>query len=162
MTLDVMTKEVTGSRYSWLIRNSGTNEHLWAHEYNKHGTCINTLAPACYGENYTPGIEVVDYFVRAFSLFRILDTYRALQRAGIEPDFSRTYELADVKAALEAYSGSRVILKCSRRGVLHEAWYVWFVKGSLQSGDLVPARDSFRGDHSNCPSRVRYLPKRGM
>ncbi|KAI0909011.1 ribonuclease Trv [Ustulina deusta] len=142
------------------VANYGTNEHLWAHEYNKHGTCINTLAPSCYGEAYTPGLEVVDYFVRAFGLFRMLDTYYALQRVGIEPDSSKTYALADVQAALEEYSGSRVILKCSRHGALHEAWYVWFVKGSLQSGDFVPARDSFKGDHTNCPARVRYLPKR--
>ncbi|KAI3339865.1 ribonuclease Trv [Ustulina deusta] len=147
------------NRY-WVANYSGTNEHLWAHEYNKHGTCINTLAPSCYGEAYTPGLEVVDYFVRAFGLFRMLDTYYALQRVGIEPDSSKTYALADVQAALEEYSGSRVILKCSRHGALHEAWYVWFVKGSLQSGDFVPARDSFKGDHTNCPARVRYLPKR--
>ncbi|KAI1199916.1 ribonuclease Trv [Nemania serpens] len=146
------------NRY-WLA-SYGTNEHLWAHEYNKHGTCINTLAPSCYGESYTPGMEVVDYFIRAFDLFRRLDTYRALERVGIEPHSSKTHALADVQAALEEYSGSRVILKCSRHGALHEAWYVWFVKGSLQNGELIPARDSFNGDHGNCPARVRYLPKR--
>ncbi|KAI0814331.1 ribonuclease Trv [Xylaria sp. FL0064] len=146
------------NRY-WLA-SYGTNEHLWAHEYNKHATCINTLAPSCYGEAYTPGLEVVDYFVRAFGLFRTLDTYYALERFGIEPDLHKTYELADIVDALEQYSGSRVILKCSRHGVLHEVWYVWFVKGSLQSGEFVPARDSFRGDNSNCPAHVRYLPKR--
>ncbi|KAI0396814.1 ribonuclease Trv [Xylariaceae sp. FL0594] len=138
----------------------GTNEHLWAHEYNKHGTCINTLAPACYGDGYTAGLEVVDYFVRAFGLFRMLDTYRALEMAGIEPHRSKTYDREDVQAALEKFSGSRVILKCSGHGTLHEAWYVYFVKGSLQSGEFVPARDTFYGDHGNCPSRIRYLPKR--
>ncbi|KAI0875507.1 ribonuclease Trv [Hypoxylon argillaceum] len=152
--------ELVESMNRYWIASYGTNEHLWAHEYNKHGTCINTLAPSCYGEAYTPGVEVVDYFVRAFGLFQMLDTYRALERVGIEPHPSKTYALADVEAALEEFSGSRVILKCSRRGVLHEAWYVWFVKGSLQSGQLVPARDSFKGDHSNCPAQVRYLPKR--
>ncbi|KAI1753413.1 ribonuclease Trv [Xylaria castorea] len=152
--------ELMDSMNRYWIANYGTNEHLWAHEYNKHGTCINTLAPSCYGENYTPGLEVVDYFVRAFGLFRMLDTYYALQRVGIEPDAHKTYALADIQAALEEFSGSRVILKCSRHGVLHEAWYVWFVKGSLQSGEFVPARDSFKGDHGNCPSHVRYLPKR--
>jgi ribonuclease T2 len=141
-------------------QKSGTNEHLWAHEFNKHATCINTLAPSCYGENYAPGLEVVDYFNRAFVLFQSLDTYRALAQAGIEPDSSKTYALVDVQAALESFSGSRVILKCSRYGALHEAWYVYFVKGSLQSGELVPARDSFKGDQGNCPSHVRYLPKR--
>jgi ribonuclease T2 len=90
----------------------------------------------------------------------MLDTYRALQLAGIEPDSSKTYALVDMQAALEKFSGSRVILKCSRHGTLHEAWYVYFVKGSLQSGEFVPAKDSFKGDQGNCPARVRYLPKR--
>jgi len=90
----------------------------------------------------------------------MLDTYRALQVAGIEPHSSKTYAREDVQAALEKFSGSRVILKCSRHGILHEAWYVYFVKGSLQSGEFVPARDSFKGDHGNCPPHIRYLPKR--
>ncbi|KAI2643629.1 ribonuclease Trv [Xylaria nigripes] len=141
------------------VANYGTNEHLWAHEFNKHGTCINTLAASCYGEAYQPGLEVVDYFARAFELFRMLDTYSVLKRAGIEPDASTTYALADIQAALENYSASRVILKCSQHNVLHEAWYVFFVVGSLQSGEIVPARDSFKGDHGNCPAHVRYLPK---
>ncbi|KAI1327956.1 ribonuclease Trv [Xylariaceae sp. FL0255] len=143
------------------VANYGTNEHLWAHEYNKHATCINTLAPACYGsESYEPGMEVVDYFVRAFGLFRTLDTYRALQRAGIEPHQHDTFALEDVQSALEEFSGGKVVLKCGRGGTLHEAWYVYFVQGSLQSGVFVPARDSFHGDSGNCPPRVRYLPKR--
>lgn len=144
------------------VANYGTNDHLWAHEYNKHATCINTLAPPCYGGGYTPGLEVVDYFVRAFGLFRLLDTYRALEQAGIEPDHSKKYELSKIQKTLEEFSGGRVILKCGgrRHDVLHEAWYVYFVKGSLQSGQFVPARDTFKGDHNNCASRVRYLPKR--
>lgn len=143
-------------------RCSGTNNHLWAHEYNKHATCINTLAPSCYGDGYTPGLEVVDYFVRAFGLFKMLDTYWALTNAGIEPDYKKTYSLAKIQSALEDFSGSRVILKCTGRhhNVLHEAWYVYFVKGSLQSGEFVPARDTFKGDEGNCAPEVRYLPKR--
>lgn len=104
----------------------------------------------------------MDYFVRALSLFRQLDTYRALERVGIEPDYKTTYPLSRIQSTLEDFSGSRVILKCTgrHRNVLHEAWYVYFVKGSLQSGEFVPARDTFKGDHGNCASDVRYLPKR--
>lgn len=144
------------------VLTSGTNEHLWAHEYNKHATCINTLAPTCYEANYSPGIEVVDYFKRALSLFQQLDTFRALERVGVEPDYKKLYPLSQIQSALENFSGGRVILKCNGRhhNVLHEAWYVYFVKGSLQSGEFVPARDSFKGDHGNCASQVRYLPKR--
>ncbi|KAI0118958.1 ribonuclease T2 [Daldinia grandis] len=154
--------ELVADMNRYWIANYGTNDHLWAHEYNKHATCINTLAPDCYGEGYTPGLEVVDYFVRAFSLFKMLDTYRALASIGIEPNYKKTYSLAQIQSKLEAFSGGRVILKCTGRhhNVLHEAWYVYFVKGSLQSGDFVPAKDSFKGSEGNCASQVRYLPKR--
>ena len=107
-------------------------------------------------------MEVVDYFVRAFGLFRMLDTYRALERAGIEPDYHKTYPLSTIQTALQTFSGGRVVLQCtgSHHNVLHEVWYVYFVKGSLQSGVFVPAKDSFRGGEGNCAAEVRYLPKR--
>ncbi|KAH6652354.1 ribonuclease T2 family protein [Truncatella angustata] len=147
------------NRY-WVAKYGG-NAHLWAHEYNKHGTCINTLSPKCY-DGYTPGLEVVDYFTRAFGLFKMLDTYLALSQAGIEPDYRKTFSLKKIQKTLEEFSGGKVVLKCTGRhhNVLHEAWYVYFVQGSLQSGEFVPARDSFKGDQTDCAAEVRYLPKR--
>ncbi|KAK2038589.1 ribonuclease T2 family protein [Colletotrichum somersetense] len=141
----------------------GSHDHFWAHEYNKHASCINTLSASCYADAYTPGVEVVDFFTRAFSLFRQLDTYTALERAGITPSHSKRYPLADVTRALEALSGGRVVLRCQGRGrdVLHEAWYSYFLQGSLQTGQFVPA-DSLgsHGDANNCASEVRYPPKK--
>lgn len=147
------------------LLRSGRPSRLWEHEYNKHATCINTLAPSCYGELHKPGIEVVDYFARASALFRTLDTYHALERAGIVPDSRRHYPLADIQGALQRYSGGRVILRCEgRRGrndILHEAWYVYFIQGSLQTGHFVPAKELGReGDAGNCAPWVRYLPKK--
>ncbi|KXX81472.1 Ribonuclease T2 [Madurella mycetomatis] len=147
----------------WLAA-SGPNSRLWQHEYNKHATCINTLSPKCYGSSHTPGLEVVDYFTRAAALFRTLDTYRALEKAGIVPHPRQHYPLADVRKALERFSGGKVVLKCSggaRRDVLHEAWYHYFIKGSLQTGQFVPAQDYGKeGDVGNCAPWVRYPPKR--
>lgn len=144
------------------VADRGSNAHLWAHEYNKHATCINTLAPSCYGDTYRSGIEVVDYFTRAASLFKQLDTYRALERAGIEPSNDQVFKKDDVEKALEEFSGGKAIVRCSGRGrnVLHEVWYVYFVKGSLQSGEFVPAKEV--GGHlakGNCAAEVRYSPK---
>lgn len=140
----------------------GSASHLWAHEYNKHGTCINTLSPTCYGSSYVPGVEVVDYFSRAAALFKTLDTYAALKTKDIVPSRATRYPLADVRAALEEHSGGKVVLRCTGRGdVLHEAWYVFFVQGSLQGGDFVPAEKLAReGGAGNCKPWVRYLPKR--
>jgi ribonuclease T2 len=147
------------------IAATGPNSHLWAHEFNKHGTCFNTLAPACYGNEYQLGFEVVDYFTQAARLFRMLDTYVALERAGIVPHPKKHYPLVDVQAALERYSGGKVVLRCNGRGgrrdILHEAWYVYFVKGSLQTGGFVPAKELGKERNAgNCAHWVRYLPKR--
>ncbi|KAI0023703.1 ribonuclease T2 [Xylariomycetidae sp. FL0641] len=154
--------ELVANMHRYWVAKYGTNDHLWAHEYNKHGTCINTLAPKCYGSAYASGREVVDYFSAAFRLFASLDTYRALYRAGIEPSYRTTYARADVEKALADFSGGKVVLQCGGRhhNVLHEAWYVYFVQGSLQDGTFVPAQDSFRGDSGSCAERIRYLPKR--
>ncbi|KAK3308283.1 ribonuclease T2-like protein [Chaetomium strumarium] len=158
---------------------SGPNADLWTSEFNKHGTCINTLSPACYGPSHRPGIEVIDYFVRAAALFRMLDTYRALQQVGIVPDAGRQYALADVRKALERFSGGRVVLRCSSAAgddedvsqqakgddVLREVRYVFFITGSLQTGQFVPAQElglGPDGNAGNCAPRVRYLPKRRM
>jgi len=144
------------------IANRGPNSRLWEHEYNKHATCINTLAPSCYGDLHVSGIEVVDYFTRATTLFRTLDTYYALEKAGIVPHSRLHYPLSDIQGALQKYSGGRVVLRCEgpRRDVLHEAWYVYFVRGSLQTGQFVPAQELGReGDAGNCAPWVRYLPK---
>ncbi|KAK4191268.1 ribonuclease T2-like protein [Podospora australis] len=148
------------NRY-WLAA-SGPNSYLWEHEFNKHATCINTLAPRCYGDSHTPGLEVVDYFSRAMALFQMLDTYHALERAGIVPHPRKHYPLADVQKALEAYSGGKVVLRCGgHRNILHEAWYAYFVKGSLQTGDFVPAKDLAKeGDAGNCAPWIKYLPKK--
>lgn len=115
---------------------------------------------------HVTGVEVVDYFTRASALFRTLDTYYALEKAGITPHTRKHYPLVDVQKALEKFSGGRVILRCAggrgnRADVLHEAWYAYFVKGSLQTGEFVPAQDAgWKGDASNCAPWVRYLPKR--
>jgi ribonuclease T2 len=57
-------------REYWLP-DRGSAEHFWEHEWRKQGTCMNTLAPACYGEGYTDGEEVVDFFTRAVEIFKV-------------------------------------------------------------------------------------------
>jgi ribonuclease T2 len=56
---------------TYWLPDSGTSEHFWEHEWNKHGTCINTLSPACYGDGYEAGVEVVDFFNRAVEVFKV-------------------------------------------------------------------------------------------
>jgi ribonuclease T2 len=140
----------------WLP-NAGTSEHFWEHEWNKHGTCINTLSPSCYGDAYTPGLEAVDFFVRTVELFKSLDTYAALAAAGITPSRTKTYTLRELQDALSAVTGSRVWLGCQGR-YLNQAWYYYNVRGSLQTGEFVPTEPSY--SRGGCPSAgIRYMPK---
>jgi ribonuclease T2 len=140
----------------WLP-NGGTLEHFWQHEWNKHGTCVNTLAPGCYGDDYTSGDEVVDFFTRTVELFKGLDTYSALAAADILPSSTKYYDLEEITSALKNVTGFEAIVGC-RGNRLDQAWYSFNVKGSLQSGEFVGVEAVGKG--LRCPRRgIRYLPK---
>lgn len=146
--------------HEYWLPNRGSAETFWEHEMNKHGTCVNTLAPSCYGEKYEAGDEVVDFFTRAVGLFKELDTYKALEKAGIVPSYSATYTEDQIQAALTAVTGSEVVLGCSN-GRLNQAWYSFNVKGSLQLGEFVATAPAGKGGRGTCPRKgIKYLPKK--
>ncbi|CAG7937060.1 unnamed protein product [Penicillium nalgiovense] len=131
----------------------GDDNHLWEHEWNKHGTCVSTLEPDCY-EDYLPQQEVVDYFDKTVEVYKDLSSYEFLANAGIVPSQTQTYALADIEAALEQAHGDPVTVRC-RGGAINEIWYYFNIAGSLQSGEFIPAGPD--GQKSNCPSRgIKY------
>ncbi|KAH1277857.1 hypothetical protein KXW98_002939 [Aspergillus fumigatus] len=133
----------------------GDDESFWEHEWNKHGTCINTIEPSCYTD-YKPQEEVGDYFQKAVDLFKGLDTYKALAAAGITPSSSKTYKLSDILSALSAITGHEPSVGCSN-GELNEAWYFFNIKGNLINGKYVPIDPL---SSSTCPSSgIKYKPK---
>lgn len=125
----------------------GDNPHLWAHEWNKHGTCISTLEPACYADDdgadrfksvapttTAAPVDVLDYFVQTTSLFRTLDTYAVLADAGILPSREVTYTLRELEDAVESSAhGFPVTFRCNRFGELDEVWYHFAVVGPLRT-----------------------------
>lgn len=146
---------------TYWLPNSGTSETFWEHEWNKHGTCINTLAPSCYSESYQAGDEVVDFFTRAVDVFKGLDTYKALAAKDILPSSSKTYTADEIQTALTDVTGSAVVLGCSS-GKLNQAWYSFNVKGSVQTGTFVATSPAGKGGKGTCPSTgIKYLPKSG-
>lgn len=143
---------------TYWLPNRGSAEYFWEHEWSKHGTCINTLSPKCYGDNYAAGQEVVDFFARAVDLFKTLDTYQTLSKAGIVPSTTKTYTLSAIESALSTLTGFEAIVGCSR-GQLNQAWYYYNVKGSIQTGQFVPTNPP-SGLRGKCPKRgIKYLPK---
>ena len=181
-----VTEELLNFMDTYWLALDGRNERLWAHEWNKHGTCISTLEPACYDSgDVADGVDILDYFLQATSLFKTLDTYSLLADAGILPSQDRTYSLAELGQAIESSDhGFPVTFRCNRFGELDEVWYHFTVRGSLRGAashsrnqpspsplsqypllNATVVRQIFiptgpNGQSSNCPRRgIRYLPK---
>ncbi|KAJ5314764.1 uncharacterized protein N7443_001648 [Penicillium atrosanguineum] len=134
----------------------GDNESFWAHEWGKHGTCINTIDPSCY-TNYSAQEEVGDFFQKVVDLFKSLDTYKALSAAGITPSSSKTYTLSAIEAALsKVHDGSQAYLGCDN-GSLNQVWYFFNVRGNAIDGQYDASAPLTK---SSCPSSgIKYAPK---
>jgi len=149
------------------------DEKLWAHEWNKHGTCISTLEPACYGEAHSqnPHADVVDYFTHTVSLFQTLDTFSTLEAHGIVPSTTHTYSLSSLQSTISSSPhGYPVTFRCNQNHELNEIWYHFSVRGSLRDANhhhpspisvtdiFIPTDPDI--SKSNCPLHdIKYLPK---
>ncbi|KAF3986317.1 hypothetical protein FT663_04932 [Candidozyma haemuli var. vulneris] len=151
---DVMSKYWVNTDDS-NVKNGGS-ETLWEHEYNKHGTCFNTLRPECFSGDYKKHENAIAYFQKTVEVWETLPTYLFLENAGITPSADKPYALKDIEAALaHGHSGSKVYVGC-RDGNLSEIWYYYHVKGNVLDGEYKPI-DSLGETH--CPKDVWYLPK---
>ncbi|CAJ2505687.1 Uu.00g130810.m01.CDS01 [Anthostomella pinea] len=135
-----------------------TGEEFWEHEWGKHGTCVSTLAPACF-TSYQPTEEVPYFFNLTVSLFKSLPTYEWLAAAGITPSSTKTYTLAAIQAALSKnHGGEEVYIGCTSSAV-EQVYYYFNVRGNAITGEWVPASPD-SSDDGGCPSTgVKYLPK---
>lgn len=66
--------------HEYWVDIDGDDDSFWAHEWNKHGTCINTIEPSCY-QDYEPQQEVGEFFAQVVDLFKGLDTYQVSRRS---------------------------------------------------------------------------------
>ena len=135
----------------------GDDSNLWIHEWEKHGTCVSTLEPDCYGPEYKPQEEVVDYFRSAVAVYQQLPTYDWLKEAGIVPSNTQTYTRDQIMTVLRQKHGADVSLGC-RGNKFDEVWYHFDVRGSIQTGEFVASVPD--GGKTTCPlSGIRYPPK---
>ncbi|EGV62544.1 ribonuclease T2-like [Yamadazyma tenuis] len=132
-----------------------SDEELWAHEYNKHGTCMNTVRPECFTGVYKQYDAAVEFWQKVTKVWDGLNTYEFLESASIVPTTDNTYELVDIKSALQEAFGKDVYVSC-KDGALNEIWYYYHVKGSILTGDYKPV-DKIGSDR--CPDEVYYIPK---
>jgi len=135
----------------------GDDSNLWIHEWDKHGTCVSTLQPSCYGPNYKPQEEVVDYFRSAVAVYQQLPTYDWLKEAGIVPSLTQTYSRDQIMTVLRQKHGADVSLGC-KGNKFDEVWYHFDVRGSIQTGEFVASIPD--GGKTTCPPLgIRYPPK---
>ncbi|KAK9723054.1 hypothetical protein K7432_002163 [Basidiobolus ranarum] len=126
------------------------NGAFWEHEWAKHGTCVSTLDPDCYGSDYEEYEDMKDYFQTVLSLRAKYNFYGALAAAGIKP--GGTYKQTLMADAIKKALGVTPYFKC-KSGTLNEIWTYFHVKGK---DTYVP--DSFKGSHS-CSSSITYPVK---
>lgn len=120
----------------------------------------NAVAARPVQSGYQSGRELIDFLNRTVTLFSSLDTYAALAAHDIVPSTTRVYDLRAIEGALTQVTGQEVVVRCRYRK-LTEVWYSFNVKGSLQTGDFVPAEPVGKQGRGGCPKRgIRYLPKR--
>lgn len=152
---------------------------LWAHEWNKHGTCISTLEIPCYDRDQQKpdppemidSIDVLDYFTHAVLLYNSLPTFQFFADHDIIPSHDTTYTLEQLQSAIKSSShGMEATIHCRNHNELSEIWYHFNVRGSLRHAmeawwdgnkmwsSWVPAGPD--GQTSRCPKEgIKYLPK---
>lgn len=139
----------------WVDIN-GKNEQFWSHEWNKHGTCMSTIAPDCLPEGSKTGLDAASYFQLAADAFKSLPTYEFLASAGIEPDETKTHTLEDLTSAIKEAHGFVPALDC-KKGALNAISYYFNLQGTVTNGSLV-AFDAPKA--GSCPKNgIKYLPK---
>ncbi|GJN91945.1 hypothetical protein Rhopal_004973-T1 [Rhodotorula paludigena] len=139
--------------------NTGDDESLWSHEWDKHGTCMSTLETQCYGRRYQQYDEVVDYFERTYDQYRKLPTYDWLAAEGIVPSLTDTYTLAQLQAAAQKKFGHKIFWGCTNSGELDEAWYYYTVKGPIAGGQFIPVEVVGRETSCSNTDAIKYIPK---
>lgn len=150
-----MEELLTRMKYSW--KNLGhTDEDLWLHEFNKHGTCMSTVSPKCYDEDAEKYQYVGDFFSTVVGLQDTLPTFKFLADANIVPTTEKKYRLADIEAALSKHVQGRTVRLGCKDGALLEVWYYFKLKGSVASGSFIPSEADGK---SSCPEEVYFVPK---
>lgn len=145
-------------KMSKIWKNQGpSDDSLWTHEFNKHGTCMSTVNPSCYTGASSANDNVGDFFKAAVGLYEELPTYDFLAGAGITPSSSKTWTLSEFNDAITNHTGgSSVFLGCDRHNAVNEVWYFFKLRGSVADGTFYNT-DAI--SMSTCSDGFKYLPK---
>ncbi|KAK6463092.1 ribonuclease T2 precursor [Scheffersomyces coipomensis] len=135
---------------------NGGSISLWEHEYNKHGTCMNTLLPECFSGDYTQFENTIQFYKKVVEIWKTYPTYQFLLSEGIIPTVSEQYALSDVQKVLADNNDGRQVYVGCINGTIDEIWYYNNLKGNVLTGEYRPI-DTLT--NSTCPDKVWYLPQ---
>ncbi|PVU97880.1 hypothetical protein BB561_000270 [Smittium simulii] len=136
-----MVKKVSKETYDFMdkywLANNGDNDSFWTHEWNKHGTCLNTIDPNCYTvKSYSPEKNVVDYFDKAIALYQKYDFTTILAKHNIvatanttDSSITKKYTKKQVTDAIKAETGFESVVYCSK-GTLSEIWMYFYMRNN--------------------------------
>ncbi|KAJ4711348.1 Ribonuclease [Melia azedarach] len=79
---------------------SGNGLEFWSHEWEKHGTCSESV------------LDQHDYFQAALNFKNQVDLLQALKSAGIQPD-GNSYSLERIKDAIKGETGFAPWIECN-------------------------------------------------
>ncbi|MED6180270.1 hypothetical protein PIB30_008769 [Stylosanthes scabra] len=88
------------SNWATLACPSGNGIQFWSHEWEKHGTCSESI------------LNQHDYFQTALNLKQRANILRALANAGIAPN-GRAYSLSSIKGAIQQGVGYTPYIECN-------------------------------------------------
>ncbi|KAF9578939.1 ribonuclease T2-like, partial [Lunasporangiospora selenospora] len=92
------------------------NNAFWAHEWNKHGTCLSTLEPGCF-DNFVANHDLFSYFTKVLELRKQYNLYKVLADKGITPGSNPSVK--DMQAAFREAFGFPAQINC-KSGALSE------------------------------------------
>lgn len=148
--------------YNYMKRNwpseDERDEEFWWHEWAKHGSSIKSLRPECYGEHYTAGINIYDYFLKATELFLTLPTYKWLTEANIYPTTKKIYDVEEIQNVLAQKFQAVPAVKGDDFLSFGTVSYCFFVNGNFKTATFIPT--DYWKCHIRCSSELLlWLPK---
>ncbi|KAJ3149307.1 ribonuclease T2-like, partial [Irineochytrium annulatum] len=148
----------------------GSYEWFWSHEWTKHGTCFSPLEPSCFGEKYTPYLDVITFFEKALALRTRFNLFDILSKHGIIPSLTTSYTRDAFIDAIAAEVGSAAGgIQCVQNSTTTDPYNAYFVSEIwiylLSNPDLEfqPVASNFgaKANFQSCPNAtipVWYVP----
>ncbi|KAI8067463.1 ribonuclease T2-like protein [Gongronella butleri] len=133
--------------------SQGNVDNFWSHEWNKHGTCMDTFKPSCY-KNKDPIEGMINFFNATVQIYEKYDLYKVLKRHGVVP--GRKYNTKKVQEIIKHEFGMMPDLQC-KNDKLTEAWMYLYFKGPITMQQIVP--QPYNNNATNCNSTFIYPAK---